>query len=166
LPSLQLYDWNLGYCFVVKSYSSSSRFGVIDSFFLVLCPWNLEEFKTFSVFQTFFGHHWNLVYCFVVQSYSSRLGVIDSFLQELCPLELRRMQEIFSFPDFFFAIFAAIWLLCSKELQFQFAFWSEWVIFAKVTPLELRRIFQFSILSMVIFAAVGLNLVYCFVLKS
>jgi hypothetical protein len=31
-PSLQLYDWNLVYCFVVRSYCSSSRFVVIDSF--------------------------------------------------------------------------------------------------------------------------------------
>jgi hypothetical protein len=43
------------------------------------------------------------------------------------PLELRRIEEFFSFPDFFFAIFADIkWKLglffCSKMLQFQFAF--------------------------------------------
>jgi hypothetical protein len=44
-------------------------------------------------------------------------------------------------------------------------------IFARVTPLELRRIlrmFQFSILSIAIFLAIGLKLdqFYCFVLKS
>jgi hypothetical protein len=53
--------------------------------------------------------------------------VIGSFLQELCPLNLEEFLKIFSFPDFFFSIFAAIalklgLLLCSKELQFQFAF--------------------------------------------
>jgi hypothetical protein len=31
-------------------------------------------------------------------------------------------------------------LLCSKELQFQFAFWCDWLIFARVTPLERKRI--------------------------
>jgi hypothetical protein len=54
--SVRGHHWNLGYCFVVKSYSSSSRFGVIDSFLQKLCPWNLEEFKKFSVLRTFFCH--------------------------------------------------------------------------------------------------------------
>jgi hypothetical protein len=56
LPSLQLYNWNLVYCFVVKSYCSSLRFGVIISFFEELRPWNLAEFHILSVFETFFGH--------------------------------------------------------------------------------------------------------------
>jgi hypothetical protein len=56
LPSLQLLHWNLVYCFLVKSYNSSSRFSMIDSFLQELYPWNLEEFKNFSVFQTFFCH--------------------------------------------------------------------------------------------------------------
>jgi hypothetical protein len=43
------------YCFVVKSYCSNSRFGVIDSFLQELCPWNLAEFQIFSVFRTFFA---------------------------------------------------------------------------------------------------------------
>jgi hypothetical protein len=43
------------------------------------------------------------------------------------------------------AIFAATalklgLLLCSKELQFQFAFQCDWYIFARIMPLELRRI--------------------------
>jgi hypothetical protein len=81
---LQLFDWNLVYCFVVKIYSSSSRFGVIDSFLQELCHWNLEEFKRFSVFRTFCWpylqlYDWNLVCCFVVKSSSSssHFGVFD-----------------------------------------------------------------------------------------
>jgi hypothetical protein len=58
LPSLQLLHWNLVYCFVVMSYSSSLRFSVIDSFLQELCSWNFEEFTNFSVFRTFFGYLW------------------------------------------------------------------------------------------------------------
>jgi hypothetical protein len=42
------------YCFVVKSYCSSSRFGLIDSFLQELCPWNLAEFQNFFSFPDFF----------------------------------------------------------------------------------------------------------------
>jgi hypothetical protein len=31
-------------------------------------------------------------------------------------------------------------LLCSKEVQFQFAFQCDWLIFVRVVPLELSRI--------------------------
>jgi hypothetical protein len=56
LLSLELLHWNFVYCFVVKSYGSSSRFSVIDSFLQELCSLNFEEFKNFSVFRTFFCH--------------------------------------------------------------------------------------------------------------
>jgi hypothetical protein len=44
-----------------------------------------------------------------------------------CPAVRAAVRGHFSFPDFFFAVFAATALklgilLCSKELQFQFAF--------------------------------------------
>jgi hypothetical protein len=44
LPSLQLLHWNLLHCFLVKSSSSSSHFGVIDLFLQELDPLNVEEF--------------------------------------------------------------------------------------------------------------------------
>jgi hypothetical protein len=47
LPSLQLLQWRLVYCFLVKSYYSNSCFGVIDSFLQELCPWNLKELRIF-----------------------------------------------------------------------------------------------------------------------
>jgi hypothetical protein len=69
---------------------------VIESFLQELYPWNLEEFKKFSVMRTFFlaifaAIGLNLgVYYFVVKSSSSSssFGVIESFLQELHPLKL------------------------------------------------------------------------------
>jgi hypothetical protein len=101
-------------CFLVNRYSSSLRFGVIYSFLQELCPWNLEEFKKFSVFRTFIWpslqlYDWNLGYCFVVKSYNSnlRFGVFDFIFARVISLELKYIEEIFSFPDFF-AIFAAI----------------------------------------------------------
>jgi hypothetical protein len=46
------------------------------------------------------------------------------------PPELRRILRDFQFSGLFFTIFAAValklgLLLCSKELQFQFAFWCD-----------------------------------------
>jgi hypothetical protein len=42
---------NLVYCFVVKS--SSSHFGLSDSFLQELCPLNFKKIKNFSVFPIF-----------------------------------------------------------------------------------------------------------------
>jgi hypothetical protein len=70
----------------------------------------------------------------------------DWFIFEwVMPPELRRNLRDFQFSGLFFAIFAAValkrsLLLFCKELQFQFAFRCDWFIFARVTPLELRRI--------------------------
>ena len=79
-----------------------------------------------------------------------------------CPSVRGHLQ----FSGLFFVIFTAIGLklgvlLCSQELLFQFAFQCDWFIFARVTPLHLGwilRIFQFSIFSIAIFAAIGLKL--------
>jgi hypothetical protein len=59
-------------------------------------------------------------------------------------------------------------LLCSQELLFQFAFQCDWFIFARIMPLEQQnfRFFQFSGLFFAIFAAIGLKLRLCFVIKS
>jgi hypothetical protein len=79
------------------------------------------------------------------------------------PLELSRISDFFTFPVFFPSTFAAIWLklgvlLCSQEVLFQLSFRCDWLIFARVTPLELSRFFQFFGLFPPIFAAIGLKL--------
>jgi hypothetical protein len=57
---------------------------------------------------------------------------------------VRSSGVIYRFPDFF-AIFAALGLklgllLCSQEELFQFTFWCDRFILARVLPLKLRRI--------------------------
>jgi hypothetical protein len=74
--------------------------------------------------------------------------VNNLFFQELCPLNLVNLKKNYNFLDYFLAIFAAIalklgLLFCKKELQFQFVFWCGLLIFARVTPLELRSIEEF-----------------------
>jgi hypothetical protein len=61
------------------------------------------------------------------------------------PLDLSRIADFFSVFRTFFAVFAAIGLklgvlLCSQESLFQFTFRIDWLIFARVMPLELSRI--------------------------
>jgi hypothetical protein len=68
-------------------------------------------------------------------------------LQELRALDLKELKNFSVFLTFFY-IFAAIGLklgllLCNKELQFQFVFWCDSLIFARVTCLGLKRIEEF-----------------------
>jgi predicted Rdx family selenoprotein len=151
LPSLEQLHWNLVYCFLVKSSSSSIHFSVIDSFLQELCPLNLKEFENFSVFRTFFAIFANirlklgLLFCSNELQFQFTFQCDWLIFAGVMPPELWR---IFQFSGLFFAIFAAIALklgslLCSKELQFQYTFQCDWFIFAGVMPPELKRIWEF-----------------------
>jgi hypothetical protein len=139
--------WNLVYCFVVKSYCFSSRFGVIDPFLQELCPWNLAEFQIFQFSGLFIA---------IFASIRLKLGVLLcsqellfqfafrcdwSIFARVMPLEFSRISD-FSVFRTFFAIFAGIGLklgvlLCSQELLFQIEFQCDWFLFARVTFLDL-----------------------------
>jgi hypothetical protein len=106
--SLELLHWNLVYCFVVKSYSSSLRFSVIDSFLQELCPLNLEEFKNFSVFRTFFFAIFadvrlklGLLFCNNELHFQFTFQFDWFIFAGVMPPELRRIWEFFSFLDIF-----------------------------------------------------------------
>jgi hypothetical protein len=63
----------------------------------------------------------------------------------LCYGVVHPSEVISVFQTFFFAATALKFglLLCSKELQFHFAFQCDWSIFARVLPMELRRLLEF-----------------------
>jgi hypothetical protein len=69
------------YCFLVKSYCSSSRFDLIDSFLQELRPWNLAEFKLVFVFCFFFSRFLDFFFA-IFAAIGLNLGVM-LFNQEL-----------------------------------------------------------------------------------
>jgi hypothetical protein len=95
----------LGYCFVIKSYSFSLRFGVIHLFLQELRALNLEELKNFSVFQTFFhifadiGLKLGLLLCNKELQIQFAFRCDSQIFARVTCLELTRIEEFFSFQS-------------------------------------------------------------------
>jgi hypothetical protein len=124
------------YCSVVKSYSSRSQFGVIDSFLQELHSFILDDCKNFSVFYTNFRHlcRYRIETWYIVFWWRIPVPVHWIIFVRAKSLSLRKIFEFDRILDyFFFDIFAAFTLkfglpFCSKEFQFQFAFQWDWFI--------------------------------------
>ena len=122
----------MGYCFVIKTYSSSSRFGVIHWFFSRVTCLGLRRIEEFFSFPDFFSYIFaaiGLKLGLKSSSSSLRFGVIHWFLPKLRALDLEELRNISVFQTFF---------LHCPSYNFSLSLWIG-IIYHRIVTLDTRK---------------------------